>query len=285
MGILRIHACTGELRRRVKEGAFMCEIAIEFNSEGHEADSDPFLSEDPNERTSLHFLQKLREQQPHNPSAWAQFITIYWPALVYAGRRKGLGQEDAEDAAQSTFMVVAERYWKEYDIRRGRLRHWVRGIHKHKVQEKRRKIAMRFLREGRAVESPSHLDESDTANSDDFEENEWRKSLICGYLNLANKHHLIKPFTMKIFELLLTGMSKEAVAARLGITVNNVSKAKTRVVGCLHNMHREVTMAWEVPSPGPTANAQSHQAHPARPTRNSPDARRTATLDGALQHG
>src|SRR5262245_17537560 len=71
---------------------------------------------------------------------WQEFAERYRPMLLAFGRRLGLGEVDAEDAAQETLLhfIRALRAGK-YDRTRGRLRSWIVGIAKYRIADLQRR--------------------------------------------------------------------------------------------------------------------------------------------------
>lgn len=87
--------------------------------------------------TSTSLLEGLRDRG--NQSAWSAFCSRYRPLLVRFGQRMGLGDQDAQDAAQETLLAFIENYGQgKYQRDKGRLRNWLLGIARNKVLYLRR---------------------------------------------------------------------------------------------------------------------------------------------------
>jgi DNA-directed RNA polymerase specialized sigma24 family protein len=92
--------------------------------------------------TTTVLLERL--SQGDGLSAWTEIDTRYRPVLRGFARALGLAEADAEDAAQWTLAEFARLMRAgEYQRERGRLRSWVMGIARHRVQMLKRSAARR----------------------------------------------------------------------------------------------------------------------------------------------
>jgi len=88
--------------------------------------------------TSTTLLEGLRDAG--NDGAWQRFFDRYQPMLVSFGKKLGLSEQDAQDAAQESMKAFAEAYRKErYDPTKGRLRSWLFGIAQNKIVDSHRR--------------------------------------------------------------------------------------------------------------------------------------------------
>lgn len=88
------------------------------------------MGEIPDTRQSL----MLRVKDPANRDAWAEFVTIYRPAVLRFALRRGLQIADAEDVTQRVFMAVARSMedWKASDDS-GSFRAWLLRVTRNHV--------------------------------------------------------------------------------------------------------------------------------------------------------
>jgi len=192
--------------------------------------------------TSLTLLEGLRD--PCNAAAWQRFVDRYEPLVLCFARKLGLGDSDARDAGQETMLAFVRAYRDgAYHRSRGRLRSWLFGVARRKVldiyrhRHRERVLADRsngtaFLE---AIESP-----------DDAErvwEQEWERAVLRACLAEVARH--ADEEAMQCFRLyVLEGWAPEKVAAHLGVSRNAVYIHKSRVIGRLHDLQRQMEEVW-----------------------------------------
>lgn len=159
--------------------------------------------------------------------AWAEFDRRYRPLLLTFCLKLGLGDADAADTAQETISRFIVSYRQGgYDRARGRLRSWLIAIAKGRIDDLRRKQARwRFQRgESALVELP---DETQLAAIWDQER---RRILLEQAMRDVRASSRCKQHTLEAFELLcFRQLSPAVVAERLGMSVADVFRAKSRV--------------------------------------------------------
>lgn len=187
--------------------------------------------------TNTYLLVGLQDRA--NERVWGEFCTRYRPVLLAFGRRLGLSQEDAQDAAQDTLLAFADGYRRgEYSRDKGRLRNWLYGIARNKIHLLQRRDE--HCRPANAADAQQLLER--TADADGLDaawEDEWRRGLIQSCLEEARRH--LGEETLQAFVLfVLQDMPADQVAARLGITRNAVFKAKRRVLTHMQAAYRQL---------------------------------------------
>jgi RNA polymerase sigma-70 factor (ECF subfamily) len=179
-----------------------------------------------------------------NDEVWSEFYARYHPLLVAVGRRCGLNEQDAQDAAQDSLLAFAEAYQKgSYDRAKGRLRTWLFGIAINKIRDQQR-------RKGRqaAIVEPSDKTRILNAAPDDHSiselwESEWERRLLQVCMENVCRH--MEPATVKAFELfVLKEWPADRVAAQLGCTRNAVFKAKRRVLSRMRETYQHLQANW-----------------------------------------
>lgn len=96
----------------------------------------------------------LRGLWDDRDTAWNRLVGHFFPRLVGLGLRRGLSEEDAEDAAQEAFLEMRRIYQRgAYDRQRGRVRQLLWTIAKRRVIDLERKARSARL----VVVDPSNL--------------------------------------------------------------------------------------------------------------------------------
>lgn len=179
-----------------------------------------------------------------NSRVWTEFCARYRPVLVAFGRRLGLSEDDAQDAAQETLLAFADAYRRgQYARDKGRLRAWLCGIARNQIHQlqrcgHRRPHSVDPDHKTRLLEAVS--DEDDLAV---IWEDEWRKRLIQACLDEARRH--LGDQTVQAFVLfVLQEWPADQVASRLGLSRNAVFKAKRRVLSHMREAYQLLNTYW-----------------------------------------
>ena len=174
--------------------------------------------------TSASLLERLR--RPDDAVAWSRFVRLYTPLLYHWARRTGLREADAADLVQDVFAVLVEELpGFVYDPGRS-FRGWLRTIlirRWSELQRRRRPASLGATADDlpgpQAPELPGEAEE--------------RRHLLQRALALVKDE--FKPATWQAFwQHLVHDRPAAAVAAELGVTVNVVYIARSRVLKRLH---------------------------------------------------
>jgi RNA polymerase sigma-70 factor (ECF subfamily) len=174
-------------------------------------------------RTTPHSLL-LRLRQPGQDQAWGRFVDLYTPLLFHWARRLGLGQEDAADLVQDVFTVLV-RQLPAFTCEAGkRFRPWLWTVTVNKYRERRRRKGGPALANGDV-----DLDQlAGPGGADSPEEAEYRQYVARRALELMETD--FEPATWRACcEYAIEGRPAAEVAAELGLTINAVHLAKSRV--------------------------------------------------------
>ena len=176
--------------------------------------------------TSVTLLHRLRE--PTNQSAWNQFVQLYTPLLFYWARKSGLLEPDAADLVQEVLCILVSKLpGFEYDATKS-FRAWLRTIMLNIWRNRQRQQVVRSL-----VTNEDVL--PDPPVPDDLlvlEEAEYRQQLVARAMEVMRAE--FEPTTWKAcWELAALGRPAGEVARELGLTVNAVYLAKSRVLARL----------------------------------------------------
>jgi RNA polymerase sigma-70 factor (ECF subfamily) len=179
-----------------------------------------------NELTPVSLLNKL-----HAPSkalfqdAWGKFVKLYTPLLFLWGRRVGAGEEDAADLVQDVFVILAREMPSfQHDPRR-RFRGWLWTVLLHRWRDRVRQ---------RAAQPPVHGDEDLQTvaladNVQEFAEVEYRDYLLNRAVELMQAE--VPASEWRAWrEYMVEGRPAAEVARNLGLTVNQVYLAKSRML-------------------------------------------------------
>src|SRR4051794_39271500 len=175
--------------------------------------------------TSLSLLEQLRE--PDADMAWRRLATLYTSVLQHWFRTAGLQPADRDDLTQNALSVLHRRLVDfEHNGRAGAFRTWLRGIVVNLLREfwRRRALPGSDAMLEQLVDPRSHL----SRLWDEQHDQHVLQSLL----------ELVKPeFSPKTWDafsrLGLDGASAKDVGAELGMSVNSVLVAKSRVLARL----------------------------------------------------
>lgn len=189
--------------------------------------------------TSATLLERLRNRA--DAEAWRRLVDLYSPLLTGWLRRHALQSADVDDLVQEVLATVArEAADFRHSGRTGAFRHWLRGILANRLRE--------FWRARRA--GPAATGDSDfttlldqLADPDSGISRLWDREHdehVARRL-LALTEPQFAPSTWQAFRrVVLDAVRPDAVAAELGLTVNAVFIAKSRVLQRLRQEAREL---------------------------------------------
>jgi RNA polymerase sigma-70 factor, ECF subfamily len=171
--------------------------------------------------TPFSLLERL--SRPESGLAWVRFVELYTPLLCYWARQLGLQDADTADLVQEVFAVLLTEL-PRFEQRPGRrFRGWLWTLLRNKWRQRRR----------RASGPPETVaDVGELAGPDATEavdEAEYRKYLVDRALQMMQSD--FEPATWKAcWECVVVGRPSADVAAELGLTVNAVKLARSRVL-------------------------------------------------------
>jgi RNA polymerase sigma-70 factor (ECF subfamily) len=172
--------------------------------------------------TSISLLERLR--QPGQERAWDRFVELYAPLVYDWACGIGLSADDAEDLVQDVMTVMLTKLPEfEYDNTKS-FRGWLRTITTNRCRDffRRRGKMPQLTRQG-ALE----VDAPDA--SDLFAEEEYRQRLVSRALDLMQTEFESSTWRA-CWESVVNERAAAEVASELGITVNAVYVAKSRVL-------------------------------------------------------
>jgi RNA polymerase sigma-70 factor (ECF subfamily) len=173
--------------------------------------------------TSVSLLERLR--RPTDAQAWARFVALYTPLLLYWARKAGLAQQDAADLVQDVFTLLVQKL-PEFTYDKGKsFRGWLRTVVLNKWRDRARRRSVPVVDAGEA--DLSELDVPDGLA--EFWDAEHRQRLVARGLEIMQAE--FQPTTWKAcWEHVAQGRPAAEVAAELGISENAVYIARSRVL-------------------------------------------------------
>ncbi len=186
--------------------------------------------------TSISLLDRLR--RPSDAASWKRFVDLYEPLLQGWLRRQGVRAQDVDDLVQEVLgVVVQELPAFQHNQRPGAFRAWLRTILINRLKG--------FWRARRS--QPVTAGDS---SAPDLEEVEDHEDDLGRLWDQEHDRHVLRrlmeliqpefaPATWQAFQAVaLEGQSAAAVAERLGLSVNAVWLAKSRVLRRLREESR-----------------------------------------------
>ena len=178
--------------------------------------------------TSVSLLDRLKAARP-DASDWNRLQGIYLPLISrWLGRVPGLGVE-ADDLAQEVFVVLIREIPHFERQREGSFRAWLRQVTVNKVRTHRRK---RHRRAAMSLDPANgFLDSLADPNGDLAREWDLDHDRHVFQKLLAIVQPDFSPTTWEAFRrFALDGLPAAKVAEEMGLTVNAVIQAKSRVL-------------------------------------------------------
>jgi RNA polymerase sigma-70 factor (ECF subfamily) len=173
--------------------------------------------------TPVSLLQRL--QRPAEQQAWARFVQLYTPLLYYWACRLGLQAQDASDLVQDVLTLLVRKL-PDFHYERGKsFRAWLRTVtlNQWRNNQRRRPVPVS------SGSDPALANLASPDDADALEEAEYRQYLVSRALQLMQVD--FAPTTWKAFwEHMVAGRPAAEVAAELGIRIDSVYAAKSRVL-------------------------------------------------------
>jgi RNA polymerase sigma-70 factor (ECF subfamily) len=179
--------------------------------------------------TSATFLERLRDRA--DAEAWQRLVDLYSPLLTGWLRRHTLQDADVDDLVQEVLLTVArEAPQFQHSGRPGAFRHWLRTILANRLREFWRARRLRPAATG-DCDFAGILDQLEDPNSgiSRLWDQEHDQHIVRRLLAMMEPQ--FAPSTWQAFRrVVLEGARPDAVAAELGLTLNAVFIAKSRVL-------------------------------------------------------
>ena len=189
-------------------------------------------------QTTTHATLLARLAPGHDPDAWREFNDRYAELLRAFARRRGLQPSDCDDVAQEVLLALNNNLPDfRYDPARGRFRGYLKTIALRTISRKLRQTRAPGAQEHAEGAPAPHLD--DPASEDHWEA-EWRQYHLRTAMRTIRAE--TNPTDMAAFDAYAgQGRPAEEVASALGVSVDSVYQAKTRVLKRLRALIAEQT--------------------------------------------
>jgi RNA polymerase sigma-70 factor (ECF subfamily) len=175
--------------------------------------------------TPVSLLQRLR--QPAPVQAWGRFVDLYTPLLYDWACRLGLQESDAADLVQDVLVTLVQKLPEFSYDRSQSFRGWLRVVLLNTWRNQRRRPREAPLEFDPAAGADGHPDPALV-----IEEADYRSYLVGRALRLMKAE--FEPSTWRAcWEYVVRARPAAEVAAELGLTVNAVYLAKSRVLSRL----------------------------------------------------
>jgi RNA polymerase sigma-70 factor (ECF subfamily) len=173
--------------------------------------------------TSVSLLMRLR--LPNDKEAWDRFVELYAPLLFHWANRAGMQAGDAADLVQDVFLVLVRKLPEFLYDEHKSFRAWLRTILFNQWRDRlRRARAIPETQDPEALANASIPD-----NTQMFGEMEYRERLVGRALELMKVD--FQPTTWRAcWEVIVESRPAAEVGAELGISIDSVYAAKSRVL-------------------------------------------------------
>ncbi len=182
--------------------------------------------------TSASLLEQLRGQS--DGAAWQRLVELYTPLLHGWLRRHGLQPSDVDDIVQDVLaVVVREMPHFRHNRRTGAFRRWLRTILVHRLRDfwRAHRTRPRATGDSELLRLLEQLSDPDGGLSRLWDE-EHDRYVVRRLLERIETE--VTPSTWQAFRrVVVEGRDEETVAAELGLSVNAVFIAKSRVLSRL----------------------------------------------------
>jgi RNA polymerase sigma factor (sigma-70 family) len=185
--------------------------------------------------TRQSLLSRLRDLQDQD--GWREFFDTYWPLIYNVARKSGLGDLEAQEVVQSTFIYLARRMPKfRYEPARGSFKSWLRVVTRSRISVYRRteKADEKFIREpfpgaeSDDVSAAEQLPDPAADALDEVWQREWEENLLSAATRRVRSK--VSSQQLLIFRLAATDdLPLSQVAKKLGVSLAQVYLARHRV--------------------------------------------------------
>lgn len=180
--------------------------------------------------TRQSLLSRLRDCD--DQAGWREFFDSYWRLIYNVARKSGLGDAEAQDVVQNTFIYLSRRLPRfHYDPARGSFKSWLRVVTRSRISVFRRGQKAELFREALSGTSDDAIQEIPDPAGDALDEvwqREWEENLVQTALRRVRAK--VSSQQLMIFRLASQGeLPLSQVAKKLGVNVAQVYLARHRV--------------------------------------------------------
>jgi RNA polymerase sigma-70 factor (ECF subfamily) len=187
--------------------------------------------------TSFSLLDRIREEG--SDAAWRRLTELYTPLIRNWLRQRGVSDTDSDDLSQDVLMVIARKLATfEHNKNTGAFRSWLKSITVNCLRDfwKKQKVRPQATGDSNFVQILAQLEDPHSHLSQQWDR-EYEVHMTRQLMRMLRPQFTEQ--TWQAFELLaLRGISAAEVASQLGLTVNSVYIAKSRVLAKLRQEGR-----------------------------------------------
>ena len=199
--------------------------------------------------TRASLIQRLKNWE--DQASWQEFFDTYWKLIYGVARKAGMTDVEAQDVVQDTMVSVAKHMPSfRYDPALGSFKGWLLNMTRWRIIDHARKRKLPIAQHQPSGETATgtgtteKIVDPESQNLDKLWEAEWETNLVNAAI--ANVKRRLDPEKYQIFDFYVNkGWPAEKVAARFGVTVNQVYLAKHRVTELIKEevkrLEKEVT--------------------------------------------
>jgi RNA polymerase sigma-70 factor (ECF subfamily) len=194
-----------------------------------EPDSNALL---PTRQTLLSRLRDWSDQP-----GWSEFFDAYWRLIYNVARKSGLGEAEAQDVVQNTFIYLTRKMPHfRYDRTRGSFRSWLRVVTRSRINVYLRQERTRtsLVREplpdlgSDATDSSAEIPDPAGDALDELWQREWEENLLSTAMRRLRSK--VSSQQLLIFRLsTLNALPLAQVSKKLGVGLAQVYLARHRV--------------------------------------------------------
>lgn len=190
--------------------------------------------------TSTGLLDGLKDAS--NEDVWQAFDARYRPVILSLAQRMGLSHADAADVVQETLLQFLRDYrLGRYERGKGRLRHWLQGIARHRITD-----ALRARGRRREQGASAAADLASREDMERFWSEESEREILRQAMAELRESTRTSPRSIEAFEaLVLGGRSAGVVAEEFGLTAHDVYMIKHRMTAKLREIVSRITALWD----------------------------------------
>jgi RNA polymerase sigma factor (sigma-70 family) len=199
---------------------------------------DPMLAEPSTDSflpTRQSRLSRLRDVQ--DQAGWREFFDAYWRLIYNVARKSGLGDAEAQDVVQNTFIYLARRMpGFRYEPARGSFKSWLRVVTRSRIHafRRREKAHDSLMREplggpgGKASDPIEEILDPAADALDEMWQLEWEENLL--HAALRHLRTKVSSRQLLLFRLATSGnLPLNQVARKFGVSIARVYLARHRV--------------------------------------------------------
>jgi RNA polymerase sigma factor (sigma-70 family) len=178
-------------------------------------------------------LIRLKDWDDH--ASWKTFFDTYWKLIYGVAIKSGLSDGEAQDVVQETVLSVARKMNAfKYDPALGSFKGWLLTLTRWRISDQLRKRRRHEPPGGWLPEDPArsatieHIPDENGLHLETIWDVEWQKNLMDAAISRVKRKVGARQY--QLFDLyVIKEWAPEEVASTLGVSVDQVYQAKSRV--------------------------------------------------------